>query len=215
MTFLPPTLPLAPLIARPAHRLVEMVIDGSRQRRRDALDGREIRHAGATDAARRSEGPQQGLLAARPDARNLVQRIGAQALRPLGPVAADGEAVRLVPQPLDVIQHRIARIEHERGLARHVDALAAGVAVRPLGDAGKLQPADAELLEHAARRRQLSLAAVDEHQVGPLRVLPGFVTSHRAPRCARSRAPAGQSAASEPRASWRSRLPEPCRRSAC
>ena len=45
---------------------------------------------------------------------------------------ADGEAMRLVAQPLQEIQHRIARLEREGRLAGHEEALAAGVAVGPL-----------------------------------------------------------------------------------
>ena len=63
-------------------------------------------------------------------------------------VRADGEAVGLVAQALDEIEHRVARLEHERLAAGPVERLAAGVAVRPLGDADERQVGDAELGEH-------------------------------------------------------------------
>ena len=84
-------------------------------------------------------------------------------------VRADGEAVRLVAEALDEVEHRVARRQHERLAAGHVEGLAAGVAVRPLGDADERQVGDAEFGEHCRRGRELALAAVDEHEVGPRR----------------------------------------------
>ena len=81
---------------------------------------------------------------------------------PPRPVRADGEAVRLVAQPLHEIEHRVARLQHERLAAGHEEGLAAGVAVRPLGDADERQVGDAELGERldapprAARGRRRS-----------------------------------------------------------
>ena len=51
--------------------------------------------------------------------------------------------------------------------AGHVEGLAAGVAVRPLGDADERQVGDAEFGEHRLGGRELALAAVDEDEVGP------------------------------------------------
>ena len=100
-------------------------------------------------------------------ARDLVQRVDADGLGAPGPVRADGKAVRLVAQALDVVEDRIARLQHEGGLARHVEMLAARIPVRPLGDAHHRQVGQAQLVQHRLRRRKLALPAVDQHQVGP------------------------------------------------
>ena len=70
----------------------------------------------------------------------LADRLGAA-----GAVGADRETVRLVAQPLQEVEDRVARIERERRPAGHEEALAAGVAVRPLGDADDRNIGDAEL----------------------------------------------------------------------
>ena len=57
---------------------------------------------------------QQRALARRADAGDLVQRIGADGLGALLAMAADGEAVRLVAQALQVVEHRRFGIEPER-----------------------------------------------------------------------------------------------------
>ena len=59
----------------------------------------------------------------------LRQRLGAA-----GAVGGDGEAVRLVPQALQEVQHRVARRQLEGRAAVHVEPFAAGVAVGALGD---------------------------------------------------------------------------------
>ena len=65
----------------------------------------------------RAEMLEQRAPARGADAGDLVERIGADGLAALGPVRADGEAVRLVAQPLHEIEHRVARLEHDRALA--------------------------------------------------------------------------------------------------
>ena len=94
---------------------------------------------------------------------DLVERRAADRLGAPRAVRADGEAMRLVAQALEEIEHGIARLEAERRLARHEEALAAGVAVGSLGDADHGDVVDAELGQHLARRRELALAAVDQH----------------------------------------------------
>src|SRR5439155_5453766 len=75
---------------------------------------------------------QQRALAAGTDAGDLVQRIGADRLGALFPVAANGETVRFVTKALKVIEHRTLGIEAESLFAGHVEMLAAGIAVRSL-----------------------------------------------------------------------------------
>ena len=82
-------------------------------------------------------------------------------------MGADGEAVRLVAQALQEIEHGISRLEAEGLAPRHEEALAPGVAVRPLGDADQRHIVDAEFGEDLQRRAQLPGAAVDQHQIRP------------------------------------------------
>ena len=84
---------------------------------------------------------------------------------------ADGEAMRLVAQALNVVEDRIAGLEHEGRLAHDVEMLAAGIAVRPLGHAGKRQIGKPQLVEDGLGRRELALAAINEDQIRPLRSL--------------------------------------------
>ena len=73
---------------------------------------------------------QQRALAAGADAADLVERVLDHLLLAPRPVRADGETVRLVAQPLDEIEHRVAHRQREGGLPRHEEALAPGLAVR-------------------------------------------------------------------------------------
>ena len=66
----------------------------------------EILERGVADRPRRAEMHQQGALAARADAGDLVERAGGEALGALRPVGADREAVGLVAQPLEVEEQR-------------------------------------------------------------------------------------------------------------
>ena len=65
---------------------------------------------------------------------------------------ADGETMRLVAQPLDEEQRRIARAELEGRASGDEEGLAPGVAVGPLGDRGQRDALDAEFGEHLPRR---------------------------------------------------------------
>ena len=110
---------------------------------------------------------QQRALAPGAHAGDLVQRIGADGGAALLAMAADGEAVRLVAQPLQIIENRAFGIEAERLLAGHVEMLAAGIAVRPFGDADQRHILDPQIGEHLAGDGQLARPAVDQHQIGP------------------------------------------------
>src|SRR6185312_9567731 len=146
---------------------MEMVIDALRHRFADAVDALEIGEAGARDAARRAEMMQQRLLALAADAGNLVERRHADLLGAARAMRADGEAMRLVAQALQEVEHRVLGIEAEGRLARAEEALAPGVAVGPLGDRRHGDVVDAEIGQHLADRGELPGAAVDEQQIGP------------------------------------------------
>ena len=110
---------------------------------------------------------EQGPLAHRTDARDLVEQGMADAAGALRAMGANGEAMGLVAQPLDEPEHRIAFVRHQRVTPGKEDALASGIAVRTLGDTGDFDTGYAEILDDGKCRRQLSGAAVDEDKIGP------------------------------------------------
>src|SRR5258706_10206848 len=78
---------------------VEVLIDLFRDGFADALDLAEIGKTGPRDRPHRPEMMQQRLAPRRADAADLVELRAAERLLTAGPVAADGETVRLVAQP--------------------------------------------------------------------------------------------------------------------
>src|SRR5438477_7941925 len=75
--------------------------------------------------------------------------------------------MRLVAQPLDEIENRIARTQPERLAPRHEEGLAPGIALRPLGNADQRKISDAKCAQCLARRGELALPAIDQYEVGP------------------------------------------------
>src|SRR4051794_29190258 len=80
----------------------------------DARHLAQVGDGGALDLLQRSEMMQQRALARRPDARNFLQAGLADVLLAQLAVRADHKTMRLVAQPLDEIQHRIARFQFDR-----------------------------------------------------------------------------------------------------
>jgi hypothetical protein len=68
---------------------------------------------------------------------------------------------------LDEIEHGVARLEAEGLAPRHVEGLAAGLAVAALGDADQRHVGDAEVVEDGAGGGELARAAVDDDEIGP------------------------------------------------
>src|SRR6185312_8562221 len=95
----------------------------------------DVLERGSTYRTGAAEMVQQRALAGGADARHLVERRAGDVGGAPGAMRADRESMRLVAQALEEIEHRVARLEREGRLARHEEALAAGVAVGPLGDA--------------------------------------------------------------------------------
>src|SRR6185312_7859392 len=124
---------------------MEMLIDALRDRLADPLHPLQIGEPGPGDAARRSEMMQQRLLAPGADAGDLVKRRAADRLGAARAMRADGEAVGLVAQPLEVVEHGVARIEAEGLLSRPEKALAPGIAVGTFGDRHQRDVVDAEI----------------------------------------------------------------------
>src|SRR5262249_44709278 len=144
-----------------ARPFVEEVVDALRGLGADAGHLLEVGERCAFDRLERPEVMQQRTLARRADAGDLLQAGVSNVALALLPMRADREAMRLVAQPLDEIQNRIARRQPERFAAGHVERLAAGVAVGPLGDADQRHTSRAEPGEDLARRVELADAAVD------------------------------------------------------
>ena len=82
-------------------------------------------------------------------------------------MGADGEAVGLVAQALQVIEHRVCGLEHERRLAGDEEPLQPGVAVRSLGDAANVTSSTPSSAITSSAALELARAAVDQHQVRP------------------------------------------------
>ncbi len=79
----------------------------------DALDLHQIGDRGTLDGFERAEVVQQRAFARRSDAGDLLQTGLAHIARPARPVRADGKTMGLIAQPLDEIEHRVARRQLE------------------------------------------------------------------------------------------------------
>src|SRR5258708_10212660 len=100
----------------------------------DAGDLFEVLQPGPRHRLAGAEMHEQSLLPPRADPRDLVERRGGDCGTAARPMAADREAVRLVAQPLQKVEHRVARLELAGLPSVHEESLAAGGAVRPLSD---------------------------------------------------------------------------------
>src|SRR6516162_5192254 len=121
----------------------------------------------ALDRLERPEMVEQRALASRADAGDFLQPRLADVAPAPDAVRADREAMRLVAQPLDEIEHRIARLELERLPAGQEEGLHPRVPIRAFGDRSERHIDDAERRQRLLRRRQLPAAAVDDDEIGP------------------------------------------------
>src|SRR5260221_9800382 len=126
-----------------------------------------LRMTRAGHAARRAEMVQERLFTMGADTGNVIEQRMTDALGALGAMRADGKTMRLVAQTLHEVEYGIAWIEAEGRLARYEEALAAGIAVRPLGDRRHRDVGDAELFQHRHGDRELTGAAIDQYEIGP------------------------------------------------
>src|SRR5688572_5969699 len=97
--------------------LVEMIVYALRRLFRDAVDGGEITDARAAHGLGRAKVVEKRPLSRRADALDLIEGIGTDGLGTPRAVGADGEAMRLIAQALDEIEHGIARLQHDGALA--------------------------------------------------------------------------------------------------
>src|SRR5258707_7478190 len=120
-------MPVPPLSRPPRNALprplVEEVVDLARGLGADPGPLGEIGQRRALDRLERAEMVEQGALAGRADPRDLLQPRLADVAAAPDAVRADREAMRLVAQPLDEIERRIARLEVERLASRQGEGL--------------------------------------------------------------------------------------------
>src|SRR5499433_4307785 len=110
---------------------------------------------------------EQRALASGADARDFLQPRLADVAPASDAVGTDREAMRLVAQSLDEIEHRIARLELERFPPGQEEGLHPGVPIRAFGDRNERHIDDAERRERLLRRGQLPAAAIDNDEIGP------------------------------------------------
>ena len=90
------------------------------------------------------------------------------ALAPLGAVGADREAMRLVAQPLQEVEHRDRAVRARRAAGRAGRSARARRCGRdPWRSRRSRTSSMPSSAEHLLRRGELALAAVDQHQIGP------------------------------------------------
>src|SRR3954469_13033626 len=146
-----------------------MPIDALGEWTADAFDLGDVVDRRRLHAAQATEVLDQRLAALGADAGNLVQHRGRARLAPASAMADDGEAVRLVADRLDEVQSRVRRRELQAARIRLDDQLfQAGLALRALGDAHHADLMQAEIGEHRPRDTDLTLAAIDQHEIGHL-----------------------------------------------
>src|ERR1051326_7250291 len=161
---------------------VEEVIDLAGGFRADAGNLLQVGDGCTLDRIERAEVAQQRAFSARTDAGDFLKAGFAQVASAPLPVRADRKPMRLVTQPFDKIEHRIARPELERIAPGHKEGFTPGVALGALGDGDDRHVADAECVEGLARCRELAEATVDQHQAGPggfIRFMRGLVQPGR------------------------------------
>src|SRR6516162_8971416 len=147
--------------------LVEEVVDLARGLGADPGHLGEIGQRRALDRLERPEMVEQRALAGRADAGDFLQPRLADIAPAPDAVRSDREAMGLVAQPLDEIEHRIARLELERLPPGQEEGLHPGVPIWAFGDCKERHIDDAERRERLLRRGQLPTAAVDDDEIGP------------------------------------------------
>ena len=149
---------------------MEEVIYRIGQRIGNPFDRFQILQAGARHRLGGTEMCQKGAFARLSDARNIIQRRCTDGFGPLGAVGTNGKTVRLVPEALDEIEHRIVMPERHRSLAGAVEFFLAGIAILALGDTDEGHIRDAEFGKDFRHRRNLPGTTINQQQVGPVAI---------------------------------------------
>jgi hypothetical protein len=126
-----------------------MIINVFRDGFANAGNPLQLAQTGPGDRSRRTEMVQHGPLAPRPDPGDLIERRAAERFCPLGTVRTDREAVRLVAQALQKVQHGVTWIERKWRSPWQEKALASGVAVGPFGYRADRDVVNPELIKNA------------------------------------------------------------------
>src|SRR6185436_1759892 len=114
---------------------------------------------------------QQSALARGADAGDFLQPGLPDIAAAADAVRADGEAMRLVAQPLHEIEHGIAGLELERLPPRNKERLQPGVTVGSLVDRQKRYVGAAARGPRLLRRSELTPRDVDDDEAGPRRIV--------------------------------------------
>ena len=93
---------------------MEPVVDFLRHGTADAVNGFQILDAGTGNRLGRPEVMQERLLAFGPDSRHLIKDRLVDLLAALRTVGTNGEAVRLITDSLQEVQHRVLVAELDR-----------------------------------------------------------------------------------------------------
>ena len=128
---------------------------------------RKIRQACPLDGFHSAKMAEQRPLAGGPDPRNFLQAGLADIFFSARAMRTDGEAVRFVPQPLDIIKQGIAGRQLEWIAARHEESLATGIPVRPLRNCDQRHVRNAKGAKRLLRYLELTLPAIDQDEVRP------------------------------------------------
>mmetsp|Transcript_22569 Transcript_22569/g.36802 ORF Transcript_22569/g.36802 Transcript_22569/m.36802 type:complete len:271 (+) Transcript_22569:1480-2292(+) len=148
------------------------IIDLLCQPLRHTIHRLEVRQIGPRHRLGRAEMRQERPLARRTHARDVIERIGHVGFGPFGPVCPDGKAMRLVPQPLHKVKHRIVMSQSKGAFAHTVEFFFARVPVNTLGNAHHRDILDPMFAHDLRHRRHLPCPAIDQQQIGPHAFLP-------------------------------------------
>ena len=66
-------------------------------------------------------------------------------------MCANGKTVRFIPQSLNIVEHRIARLEHERRLTGQMKVFTPGIPIRSFGNARQQDILDPEFIQNCLR----------------------------------------------------------------
>src|SRR5262249_45237136 len=148
---------------------VEEVVDLARGFSADSGHFGEIGRRCPLDRLEGSEMVEQRAFAGRADAGDFLQSRLADIAPAANAVRAYREAMRFVAQPLDEVEHGIARLELERLASGQEESLHPRIAIRPLGNGHERYVDNAKRRERLLRRAQLAATAVDNHEIRPWR----------------------------------------------
>src|SRR5579875_646690 len=146
---------------------MQVIIDGPRERRADALDLDEFCHTRLEHTLQSAEVLEERTPLRRPEARDSLEDRFAVAAGAAAAMSRDREAVRLVAHALDEAQRGRVRLERSRrGGAVDEEPLLPRPTIRAFRDPDERQIAKPELRENGMHLVDLPESSVDEQQIG-------------------------------------------------